>query len=447
MQKRLNVWIMLVVISMVIMACSSGGTGEEPNTNPPPVQTGETPKTEAPKVEPPEPVKLVFYGASRLSEAGMATFTEYVQRKYPHISFEHINNEGDNVVANIVATKTQIDIMLGSAAVFNTVSQFGLLGDDISDLVKKHNFDLDRIEESYLDLFRSMNDGKLSGLPYYDLRQVLYYNKDIFDKFAESYPEDGMTWDETIQLARKLTVSDGGVQYRGFAFSPTGFIPVNQFSAPFLDPATLKATLQTDLWKKVIETYAPLYTMSGYNPTKELLGEPQNDLFIKEQTAAMLVNYNSDAGKINSAGINWDAVTLPEVDGLPGVGSQPYPVYVSLTSIIKPEKRDAAFLVMEQLLSEEIQTERSKQALATPLKSEAVRAVFGQEVEVWKGKNINAVTSQTPAQIVPYTPYNRYPQSEVSSALVAVILGEKDVNTALRDAEEQADKRIEANKQ
>lgn len=47
---------------------------------------------------------------------------------------------------------------------------------------------------------------------------ALFYNKDIFDKFGVAYPKNGMIYEETLDLdlARRVTRSDGGVQYLGF---------------------------------------------------------------------------------------------------------------------------------------------------------------------------------------------------------------------------------------
>lgn len=443
--------IALLLVGILIVGCGKDNSQEPPNNDGNAVsETPGAPNSQNPtqpepsKQEPPKPVSLVWYGVSAVNDEFMAEIVDYVQRKYPHISLTYVNNEGDNTINNVVATKTQVDLLFSSYPGFGNLANAGLIGDDIDDLIKKYNFDLDRIDGSYIDLFRSVNDGKLAGLPFYDLRRVMFYNKDIFDKFAQDYPEDGMTWEETVELARKLTVSDGGVQYRGFTLNPSGFTPSNQYSTPYLDEKTNKAVLQTEQWKQFIETYVPLYTMSGYQPTRELLGGQQNDLFLKDQTSAMLVFYNSDAAAITNAGINWDATTYPEVSSLPGIGSQPYPVYVALSSIIKPENRDAAFLVLEQLLSDEVQKERSaKKALATPLKSNEIKTAFGQDVEVWKGKNINAVTAQKPAAYVPYSRYNSHAQAAINEALVSVIVGEKDVNTALREAEEKANQAIE----
>jgi multiple sugar transport system substrate-binding protein len=129
--------------------------------------------------------------------------------------------------------------------------------------------------------------------------------------------------------------------------------------------------------------------------------------------------------------------------GLPGVGSQPYPVYVALSS--NSEHRDDAFLAITQLVSDEVQMERSADmAYLTPLKSAEVKAAFGKNVSDWKGKNIAGVVGQKTASPMPYSPHNITGQTEMTNAMLAVIVGEKDANTALRDAEEQTNKKIQA---
>lgn len=44
---------------------------------------------------------------------------------------------------------------------------------------------------------------------------AFFYNKDVFDKLGVAYPKDSMTWDDVIELARKTTRNQDGVQYRG----------------------------------------------------------------------------------------------------------------------------------------------------------------------------------------------------------------------------------------
>lgn len=73
----------------------------------------------------------------------------------------------------------------------------------MKDLIKRHNIDLSRFEPSIISALEKMSGGGLYGLPLYNDRMALYYNKDIFDKFGVPYPKDGMTWDEVIELSIK----------------------------------------------------------------------------------------------------------------------------------------------------------------------------------------------------------------------------------------------------
>lgn len=52
-------------------------------------------------------------------------------------------------------------------------------------------------------------DEQLYGIPYRADFWVLYYNKDVFDRFGVDYPTNDMTWPEYRQLAKKLTQGEG----------------------------------------------------------------------------------------------------------------------------------------------------------------------------------------------------------------------------------------------
>src|SRR5690606_36937033 len=82
---------------------------------------------------------------------------------------------------------------------------------DITDELKAINFDMSRLED-YAPILGTY-DGKLVSLPLSIQVSVLFYNKDIFDRFAVDYPRDGMTWEEVKDLAKDLTKFDEGVQY------------------------------------------------------------------------------------------------------------------------------------------------------------------------------------------------------------------------------------------
>lgn len=75
---------------------------------------------------------------------------------------------------------------------------------------------------------------KIYGLPIAMINASIYYSKDIFDKFALPYPKNGMTIDETYELAKRMTRLDNGVQYRGFEIAANIQIQYNQMSLPIV---------------------------------------------------------------------------------------------------------------------------------------------------------------------------------------------------------------------
>jgi multiple sugar transport system substrate-binding protein len=433
-KKTVNV-IAIAALAAMTAACGAGKTDGDEAGKP----IGQAAKEEA------KPVELTWYHVPTdgpVGDAFMQQYGEPIQRKYPNYSFQVLVNKEQNTLANMVMSKTSLDVMLASFASLQSVKENGLLS-DMSDLVKKHNFDLSRIEAEPLEMMRKMEEGKLTSLPLYDLRLVLYYNKDLFDKFGVPYPKNGMTWGELLDVAKRMTRTEGGVSYRGFVTPPVTVVNANQRSLNYIDTKTNRSAIMTEEWKSHMETFIPFYTVPGYDATPETMNSANMmNMFLKEQTAAMFVAYNSFAATIKQNVQNWDAVSLPEMSDLRGVASQPYPVVLSIPSTSK--HRDEAFLAIAQLLSDEVQKERAaKLGFLAPLKNPAVKSAFASEVVDWKGKNISAVTAQKSPSPIAYSKYNAQGAAAIASAMLAVITGQKDVNTALREEDEKLNKTIE----
>ncbi|MDF2725446.1 MAG: extracellular solute-binding protein family 1 [Paenibacillus sp.] len=421
---------------LLVSACGAGGSASGA------VESGTDSAQKPSKAA--EPVALTFFLASKSSktvEQLKAELEAPVQKKYPNISFNFINN--DEGIDKFLATNTKTDIIFGSYNVLASYMPYALYG-DMSDLISGSKYDLSRFEQPFLDAITGMTGGKMSALPFYDLRLALYYNKDIFDRFAVPYPKDGSSWEDIYDLAKKLTRQDGGIQYRGIAAGPSNLVAVNPFSLGFVDPKTNRAVFQTTPWKTFMDTLTPLFMLPGYGATKSLLSVTnQSNLFFNDKTAAMLVAFSNGGPLANSSGLNWDLVSLPEMKGLPGTGSQPYPVYLALSS--NSPHRAEAFQAITQLVSDEVLLERSADmAMLPPVKTPAVKAAYSKNAVDWKGKNVSGVVNQKPASPMPYSPNNITGQTEMTNAMISIIVGEKDVNTALREFEEQANKKIEA---
>lgn len=437
----------LLVLLLLVAGCSQGKTetGQNPTSEQPPAGTSTPPVTK--KTEPVEPVELVFYAMSVLSgtdEEKAAQYTSFVQQKYPHLSFKFVNAEGDNTLDKYIMTNEPMDLVFGSFAVLAAHKDRNFLS-DMSHYIKQNDFDLGTVEQAYIDQALEFGDGTLPLLPVYDLRLAMYYSIDLFEKFGVAYPADGLTWEEALGIARQMTRIEGDTHYRGFATGAAGSgATVNQHSMAVYDVNTKKATLNTDGWKRYLEVTTSFFQVPSYEPTAEVMNYGNQLKMFQEGTAAMVLAFNSyGAFTLPTIDLNWDVATLPEMSDRRGVGAQPYPVYMGLAE--KSKHPNEAVQAITALLSEEAQIARSAEfGIFSPLKSAAAKEAFGQ-ASMWQGKNLAAFASQTPAAPSPYVrgEYKAIGEGELYKAYLSVILGEKDINTALREAEELANSRIQ----
>ncbi|MEF3306286.1 hypothetical protein [Paenibacillus sp. GYB003] len=154
-----------------------------------------------------------------------------------------------------------------------------------------------------------------------------------------------MTWDETYELARKMTRTDGGVAYKGLMFAWEHIVGWNQLSALYFDPATNKAQVATnDNVKRVYENAARFWKIPGNEPpdNKYNLGK-MRDWFLKDQTMAMYLDADGLINLTSASTLkNWDLAKFPVFPDKPGVGPSPNPTLAFITKLSK--NRDAAFL-------------------------------------------------------------------------------------------------------
>src|SRR5699024_9960427 len=106
-------------------------------------------------------------------------------------------------------------------------------------------FDLSGIIDENVEIVRKWSDGAFYYMPFEKRWEALYYNKDIFDKFGEDYPVDGMTWDEVASLARKLTGEVGGERYRGIEMYDANPM-LEQLEVNHVDPETDESMYASD---------------------------------------------------------------------------------------------------------------------------------------------------------------------------------------------------------
>ncbi|WP_239634879.1 extracellular solute-binding protein [Paenibacillus sp. H1-7] len=428
----------LIVLTALLAVVLSGCSRTAPANNP---------EAEAQAPVNTEPAELVVYYPFPQDwdqDKFTKTFSEPLTKKHPHLTVKYIvgGSKGTSIPELITAGQ-QIDIVASSIGVTPANLLDAGLQYDITPLIKKFKYDLAKIDPSMVDLAKQMADGGMYGLPVLVPPATIYYNKDLFDRFGIPYPSNSMTWDDLIDLNKKLTRQDNGTQYFGFGTSYNHYLLLNQWSIPLVDKKTKTATFTSDdRWKPFADNFLRLYSPSAYASLQgNQMSEPyERNQFFKDRTFAMFLAHTALEPAERLEGMNWDLAPYPVFKDKPELGPQAYPTYFYITTT--SEHKDQAFQALTFWTSDEFQQDNAKKGYFVPISSNPeVMKAFGQENPLYKGKNVMALRPKKYAPAGDVTKYDNA-ASRVPD-LKSVIQGKKDINTVLREATESVNKTIE----
>lgn len=393
-------------------------------------------------------VELVFHSNNGDSpEAFDNLFGHALRKKFPNYTIKYIQSKEGQKLDQLLVQNQAVDVLYASLPYI-----FGLMMDykleyDMSGLVQEQGIDLNQFEPTLIDGIKLSGQGNLVALPVTNMVQVLFYNKSIFNQFGVPYPKDGMTWDETMDIAAKLTRKEGEKQFLGFAASPAHMFRGNQYSQPYLDPAGQKATFSGGVWNKLIQTYfiAPGVDAGYQAKALELKRLPNIRNFVDSQELAMFV-YNSQTPftTLTMKNVDWDLVSLPVFPDKPKLGSAATPFTMAVTSISKHKAE--ALNAVHYLASKQSQLELSQRGIMSVIRDAEVKAAYGQQSE-YKDKNWKAVYHNDYAPLPIYSKDHLKVEALMNQVPFEAVTGAKDLNTALREAEEKADKLLKENAQ
>jgi multiple sugar transport system substrate-binding protein len=262
------------------------------------------------------------------------------------------------------------------------------------------------------------------------------YNKDIFDKFGVPYPKDGIAWDDVAELAKKLTRSDGGIEYYGIGTSQLTLM-ATELPLPYFNKQN-KLDLSSSVWK----TYATMYkTIKTLDSTPKANSVTE---FIQDKNIALVPSGTSaifDAADEVENSLNWDLATFPVFKNAPTVGPGGLAHIFGITSTSK--YKDEAFQVVSYFISDEIQTVISQDATFVPASNRPeILAQFAAKQPIIKKRNVQALFKlQTSLDYI--HPYKSIADKNIKSEFDSMKKG-VDENTALRNAEEKTNKDIAA---
>jgi multiple sugar transport system substrate-binding protein len=368
---------------------------------------------------------------------------QYLKKKFPDLTFKHVqwDNPGRQY-KDLIAAGTVPDIIIDNARM--NLQRNILKNDlqyDMTDLIKKYNFDTSTLNPAAMTQMKNITpEGKIYGLPFQLSDFVLFYNKDIFDKFGVDYPKDGMTYDEIYELAKKLTRVEGENTYKGYQQHPGLYMSYNQLSLSPLSLTEDKAEMNTPGWKKEVDNLRRFYEIPA-NQFTSVDDFPKGKMAMSVHVTEKIVQWYEQ-----NKNLNFDIAAMPSFADAPGVKAQPnlYSAYITKQST----KKDQAFQVIQYLLSEEMQINFAKEGIIGPLQTQKVQEAFGKNLPQMQGKHTQAIfygkNAMPPAARASGLTYIDVP---VHGVFQPLIFGEsKDSVTALRMIEESATKAIQTEK-
>jgi len=317
----------------------------------------------------------------KLQAEGKNIKVKWIQGQPTLEALQELNAKG--VVPDIIYTSKGID----------GLQELDMV-EPIDEWSKIYGLDMSRIDPSVVSLFRSFDDnGSMIGVPTFADTYTLFYNKEIFDMFGLPYPTDQMTWDETLELAKKLTGERDGVTYRGLelgwqnSVTDDTLAPLKELITNVVDPETDEVLLTKEpAITKYFEYMKKFYSIPGlYERNKE-----KQASFFASGTAAMLVSWPTymEWGIPENVRANTNAVRLP----IWGGADQDAPTTTAHMYVLNKysENKDAAFQWMKEVVADDMQKKFSAAGYPTVLKNPDIISVFGSEKDIYDGQNVSA---------------------------------------------------------
>lgn len=422
--------IVIVIVAVWVTACAQG--------------TQKTPTPAAAEKETQAPVELLVFkwgGVTLTATEVEKYFNEPIAKKFPHIKVKLIDVPEGDPIEPLLTQGIIPDIIFGGS--YTAIEEAGL-AEELAPYKEKFGYFDKRVKQSVNESIELKSGG--NQVPFSVNLPVIYYNKDIFDKFSVPYPTEVQSWDQILDTAKQLTRADAGVNYVGIDLQPTRL--ASGLSLDIIDPATNRAAVTSPEWVKVFETLKKLYSIPGFIGTDDKYKyTDKDDIFYNDQNLALyshnLAQLIGPLEELRKQGItmNWDFAPHPNFEEALGTSIE---INVHTLTLSKASKhKDEAYQVIQYMLSEEVQRTITRNGRVSVLDLPELEKEYGADIEVLKGKTIENIFKTEPRKIHKPNIYESKITKYINDAAKDVAIGGVDINTALRTAKEKIDKDLE----
>lgn len=428
MKLRLKIILAVMVCSLLVVACS-------PNK--------ETVKYESD----PEMTATLKVLTNADTKYFMESEGDLFNVKYPNIEIQFVRYTPDNIDKVIEEEKPEIFIL--TLDEYKEYLQNNRLF-DLDVLFSNDAFQLEGIHPEIVNYLRQIGNGKLYGLPTEFTNQAVYYNKDLFDKYGIPYPQDGMTWEELFQLAKRFPAEDGvyGL-YMNFSNLVDdlawrrGLNPINT--------KEMKVTLNTASYKEIFEMILDAYESKAIT-LPDLDRFEVYDPFITGESA-MIVDYNeyiknhinwAKAEQGSKFNLNWELASGPVEES-----SRDISPHFTITGIYainaESEQKQAAWEFIKFASSEELAKVKSKAIshIFLSTRTNTIPNPDGKRMEAFYNlkPDVNAHIG-VDYRLLPLRTYSNL-KGIINSEAKAVMVGAKTLDEAMASMQERGQRLLD----
>src|SRR5690625_501918 len=445
MKQKILISIFFLVITLLVVGCNGNDSKEQNFTSDD--KNVNTSKDNGINSDQPEKttVSLMIHWGE---DAFESYFNQFIKEALPHINLTYIQARDQNDIEENFAKGIVPDLVMGSN--FEMYKELDLARDQTL-LIEHNGLELDRLDPYIVESLKNASpEGELLALPLFRPDGMMAYNKDIFDAFGIPYPEDNMTWDEIIQLGRKLTGKVDGNVYRGIFPDKD---QLSQVSATLIDGETNEPNIIDNKELRLfLERQQTIFNIPGNLPEIDSVKELAAFMYDNSGSTDLVLEYALVPGvgfhglltREIEDGLNFDWVTYPTWGGEYS-DFIPNSLYHNIFVTSQSENPDAAFEVIEYLLSDEYQKESVSQGRLTPLISEEVQSQIGKQMDHYERlqeKNWEAQFVIPGAPIPKHSPYEQAVFKDLMVNDYQRLLENEDINTVIRVMDEEAQKMI-----
>ena len=352
------------------------------------------------------------------------------EEKHPNITVKHevIADQYMDVVKTRLIGGEGPDVFYLDAVEAPALIETGVV-EPLNEYVKD-DFDLEDFEKPLLEAFQT--DGKYYGFPKGYSTLALFYNKKMF---ADAGVEVPTTWDELREVSEKLT---DGTNVYGFGQNPemarTYFIAesfggkvVEDNKANFADSKVIEA-LQPYVDQHLVEKTAAQPADVGADWTGEMFGQGK---------AAMVIEGNWAIPYLDSTfpAIDYGMAEVPTINGEKGTMAFTVAYVMNAAS----EKKEAAWELMSYLTGKEGMETWTSKGFELPSRK-SVAENLGYDKDELRGALVAGAPYATVWSNGTNLPiiFNNF-----NNQFVSAYLGQSNLEDALKEAQETANKEIE----